>query len=121
MGSVELCGILRASRDTAAAAACSMAMDTTTVQSMRTGPDLGEIGPLHHRGFLAGTVPADLFVLPNSSSFWSHFCAADYKTTNFFFLKHFAVVLNYLPNERILRGEATGTGFVLFTALEASS
>ena len=38
-----------------------------------------------------------------------------------FLLKYFAVVLNYLPNEWILRGEAPGTGFVLFSALEASS
>ena len=38
-----------------------------------------------------------------------------------FLLKHFAVVLNYLPNEWVLRGEATGTGSVLFSALEARS
>ena len=36
-------------------------------------------------------------------------------------LKHFAVVLNYLPNDGILRGKAPGTGFILFSALEASS
>ena len=56
------------------------------VQSMRTGPDQGQIGPLHRRDFfLAGTVAADFFVLPDSSSFWSHFSAANYKTTNFSF------------------------------------
>ena len=34
--------------------------------------------------FLPGTVRAD-FVLPDSSSFWSHFSAADCKTTKFSF------------------------------------
>ena len=53
--------------------------------SCRTGTDQGQIGPLLRRGFLWGTVPADFFVLPNSSSFWSHFSAADYKTTTFSF------------------------------------
>ena len=35
--------------------------------------------------FLSGTVCADFFVLPDSSSFWSHFSAANYKTTKFSF------------------------------------
>ena len=35
--------------------------------------------------FLLGTVCADFLVLPDSSSFWSHFSAANYKTTMFSF------------------------------------
>ena len=70
--------------------------------------------------FLAGTVPADFFVLPNSSSFWSHFCAADCKTTKISF--ETLCCCAELPAKRMrLRGEATRTGFVMFSALEASS
>ena len=35
--------------------------------------------------FLSGTVRADFFVLPDSSFFWSHFSAANYKTAKFSF------------------------------------
>ena len=76
---------------------------------------------MHHRGFfLSGTVPADFFVLP-TPVLSGRISVQPITKLPIFLLKHFAVVLNYLPNEWILRGEATGTGFVLFSVLEASS
>ena len=78
---------------------------TVHAHGARSGPNRTPAPPWI---FLSGTVRADFFVLPDSSSFWSHFSAANYKTAKFFF-KCFAIVLNYLPNEWILRGEAPGS------------
>ena len=90
---------------------------------MRTEPDQGQIGPLLRRGiFLSGTVRADFFVLPDSSSFWSHFSAANWKTTKFSF-KIFCrcAELPTCQTNGFCEGKRQGTGFVLFSALEASS
>ena len=57
-----------------------------SLQSMHTGPGQGQIGPLLRRGFFfVGNGSGGFFVLPDASSFWSHFSAADCKTTKFSF------------------------------------
>ena len=94
---------------------------TLNKQSMRTGPDQGQIGPLLRRGFfLPGTVRAD-FLSCLTPLLSGRISLQPIGKLPSFLLKHFAVVLNYLPNDWILRGKAPGTGFILFSALEASS
>ena len=55
---------------------------TVHAHGARSGPNRTPAPPWI---FLSGTVRADFFVLPDSSSFWSHFSAANYKTAKFSF------------------------------------
>ena len=87
---------------------------------MRTGLDQGQIGPLRPWIFLPGTVRVDFLSCP-TPVLSGRISLQPIAKLPSFLLKHFAVVLNYLPNDWILRGKAPGTGFILFSALEASS
>ena len=77
-------------------------------QSMRTGPDQGQIGPLLRCGFFCRERFARIFLsCPTPVLSGRIFLQPITKLPSFLF-KYFAVVLNFLPNEWILRGEARG-------------
>ena len=77
-------------------------------QSMRTGPDQGQIGPLLRRGFFCRERFARIFLSCPTPVLSGRISLQPITKLPSFLLKYFAVVLNYLPNERILRGEAPG-------------
>ena len=77
-------------------------------QSMRTGPVQGQIGPLLRRGFFVGNGSRGLFLSCPTPVLSGRISLQPITKLPSFLLKYFAVVLNYLPNEWILRGEAPG-------------
>ena len=77
-------------------------------QSMRTGPDQGQIGPLLRRGFFCRERFARIFLSCPTPVLSGRISLQPITKLPSFLLKYFAVVLNYLPNEWILRGEAPG-------------
>ena len=70
------------------------------------GPDQGQIGPLLRRRFFCRERFARTFCLARLQFFLDAFLCSRLQNYQVFFLKHFAVVLNYLPNDWILRGES---------------
>ena len=96
---------------------CANGLFTTTkcdwgldLQSMRTGPDQGQIGPLLRPWiFWREQFARIFFSCPRPTPVLSGRISLQPITKlPSFLLKHFAVVLNYPPNEWILRGEAPG-------------
>ena len=80
----------------------------SSLQSMRTGPDQGQIGPLLRRGFFCRERFARIFLSCPTPVLSGRISLQPITKLPSFLLKYFAVVLNYLPNEWILRGEAPG-------------
>ena len=78
------------------------------LQSMRMGPDQGQIGPLLRRGFFCRERFARIFLSCPTPVLSGRISLQPITKLPSFLLKYFAVVLNYLPNEWILRGEAPG-------------
>ena len=77
-------------------------------QCMRTGPDQGQIGPLLRRGFFCREWFARIFLSCPTPVLSGRISLQPITKLPSSLLKYFAVVLNYLPNEWILRGEAPG-------------
>ena len=82
--------------------------ERTDKQSMRTGPDQGQIGPLLRRGFFCRERFARIFLSCPTPFLSGRISLQPITKLPSFLLKYFAVVLNCLPNEWILRGEAPG-------------
>ena len=78
-------------------------------QSMRTGPDQGQIGPLSSAvDFFCRERFARIFLSCPTPVLSGRISLQPITKLPSFLLKYFAVVLNYLPNEWILRGKAPG-------------
>ena len=76
-------------------------------QSMRT-VDQGQIGPLLRGGYFCRERFARIFLSCPTPVLSGRISLQPIAKLPSFLLKYFAVVLNYLPNEWILRGEAPG-------------